>query len=254
MITCNDYSNYLENLLDIEAYSNIDISTNNLQVGDKNSKITKIASAVDCCLETIELAIENKCDALVVHHGLFWGKPLPVVDSHYKRIKLLIENNINLFAIHLPLDLNREVGNNAVMCKLLNLKDIEPFGNYHGLDIGYKGKLDKGISVKEICNKLNFKEELGLKVLPFGKEILKNICIVSGGASSLIDQAIIQNLDAYITGEASHEKYHMCKENNITMLCAGHYQSEVFGVRALVEKSCKDLNLEYVHLDVPTGL
>lgn len=254
MVSNKDYCEYLEKLLEIEKYKNVDISSNGLQVGDKNKKIKKIASAVDVCVDTIQKAIENKVDALVVHHGLFWGKPINIVDNHYKRIKLLLDNNISLFAIHLPLDLNDKIGNNIEMAKLLNLTNIEKFGSYHNLFIGYKGYSEKGLTCKEICKALNFSKDTGLNIVEFGKEKMHLIGIVSGGASSCLDSAVSENLDCFITGEASHEKYHMCKESNITMISGGHYQSEVFGVRALVEKSAKDLDLEYIHIDVKTGL
>ncbi|WP_459782886.1 Nif3-like dinuclear metal center hexameric protein, partial [Photobacterium sp. R1] len=49
------------------------------------------------------------------------------------RIKALIENGINLYAYHLPLDVHQELGNNAQLADQLGIKHLgglEP-GNPH---------------------------------------------------------------------------------------------------------------------------
>lgn len=43
-----------------------------------------------------------------------------------RRIKKLLEHDINLIAYHLPLDANEKVGNNHELGRLLKLKDVTP--------------------------------------------------------------------------------------------------------------------------------
>lgn len=251
MINSKEYEIYLDNLLNAPFYKDKDISSNSLVVGRSDKIIKKVMSAVDISMQSIEITIENKVDAIITHHGFFWGKPLKIIDSHYNRIKALIENDICLYTYHLPLDANNEVGNNIVMAKALNLLDIKPFGYYAGLPIGYKGRLKESIKVEEILKKLNIDKDYTAVIF---KDKIKEIGIVSGGAAKCIDEAINDKLDLFISGENSHEQYHNCKENNLNLLFLGHYQSETFGVRALVERSAKKFNLEYYHSDIPTRM
>ncbi|MGY8791170.1 MAG: Nif3-like dinuclear metal center hexameric protein, partial [Pseudomonadales bacterium] len=90
-----------------------DYCPNGLQVEGKE-KITKLVTGVTASLSLIEAAIEKGADAILVHHGYFWKGEDPTITSIRKsRIKLLLENDINLFAFHLPLDAHPQMGNNA---------------------------------------------------------------------------------------------------------------------------------------------
>lgn len=245
---------FIEQRLMLEQYAALDASLNGLQCGRPDKEIHKIAFSVDATLETFVKAVEEHADALFVHHGLFWGKPLAVTDTHYARIATLIRHDIALFAAHLPLDAHPELGNNAAMAQMLHLKEVTPFGNYHGVDIGFKGVLPTAITAEEIVATLNFTYEDGLKILPFGKKEISRVGIVSGGAASTVEQAIEEGLDAFITGECSHSMYSYCVEAGITMICGGHYATEVFGVQKMEQEIKKKFDCETVFIDAPTTL
>jgi Uncharacterized conserved protein len=50
-------------------------------------------------------------------------KVLSIVGAKAQRIRRLMQADMNLFAYHLPLDMNAEFGNNAELAKLWNLQD-----------------------------------------------------------------------------------------------------------------------------------
>jgi putative NIF3 family GTP cyclohydrolase 1 type 2 len=68
-----------------------------------------------------------------------------------------------------------------------------------------------------------------------------------------VSQAIDEDLDLYITGDSSHNIYHECREAGINVVFAGHYLTEVFGVRAMAEAVAEETDIETVFIDVPTG-
>lgn len=240
----------INNILDIDGYNSIDPSLNGLQVGAEDRDIKIVGFAVDACLETIELAVKNKIDLLIVHHGLYWGSPIAIKDNFYKKIKLLIDNKIDLYAAHLPLDANMNVGNNIEIAKALNLINIDNSIEYKGYKLGIIGDLEMSLSLDEISTKLNFTNPIKLDF----KEKIKKIAIVSGEGAHDVHQAKSLGCDLLITGEPRHSEYHYCKEENISMLCGGHYESETFGVKALAVELSKNNNLLIKFIDVPTGL
>ena len=67
-------------------------------------------------------------------------------------------------------------------------------------------------------------------------------------------QAIEEELDLFITGDASHELYHESLEGNINVLFAGHYISEVWGINQVAKKIKETTDYKVVLLDIPTGL
>ncbi len=244
-------TNFLDEILNIKEIE--DYSLNGLQV-ENRGEVNKAGFAVDASLASFQQAEENNADLLVVHHGLFWQKPESVTGSHYQRFKILFDADIALYAAHLPLDLHDRLGNNARVQKVLGWKVSEDFGEYKGMEIGKKVSFDAPVLLKqlekEIAEKLNCKP----LVWNFGKEKIKNAGYVSGGAVDLLEQAIDQGLDLFITGEPKHSFYWTAKEAGINVIFAGHYATETLGVKAVSELLEEKFDLECFFIDLPTGL
>ena len=119
MVDRDELNNYCDNYLSVSKYK--DYGPNGLQV-EGNQNINKIVSGVSANLDLIEQAVVEKADAIFVHHGIFWDNESKViVGAKRKKIELLIKNQINLFAYHLPLDDHSKVGNNIELGKRLGI-------------------------------------------------------------------------------------------------------------------------------------
>jgi len=245
---------FFRGLLDIEGLKEIDSSLNGLQVDNDGSEIKKIAFAVDAGMEVFRRTAEAGAGMLFVHHGLFWGVPLSLEKGHRERIKFLLDNNLALYAVHLPLDQHPELGNNAVLADLLGIKDKEPFGLYHKRKIGYKGILSKPLTIEEAVNKISFMNRPPVGVFPFGKKENHSCAVISGGAGMEAFQALEEEVDLYVTGETSHSAYHHALEGGLNIIAGGHYSTEVWGVRRLMEECVNKLGMAAEFIDVPTGL
>lgn len=255
-MTLNELDIYFNSFLNHKDFTT-DVSLNGIQIQNSapdTKQITKIAFAVDACQASVQAAAEKGAQMLFVHHGLFWGGCETITGSHYKRVAPFIQHDIALFASHIPLDANHEVGNNYGLAYRLNLQNCEPFGLWRGMTLGVKGVLPTTLTIQELASKVLGAKESALHILPFGKKDISTVGIISGGAGDDVDQAIAQNLDAYITGEIGHELYHFIQENQINAIAGGHYQTETVGVNLVRQKVEKELGLETVFIDLPTGL
>jgi len=249
-----DVDRYFRELLRLAELDSIDDSLNGIQVECSERELATVAFAVDACMASFERAAEARAELLFVHHGLFWGRPLALTRGHHRRVKFLVEHDMALYAAHLPLDLHPELGNNAGMAAALGLEGIEPFGIYRGAKIGLKGRLPEPADLDGILRLMGIDRQSCVALLPFGPQAIRTVGIVSGGATHEVDQAIAEGLDLYITGEASHTIYHTCLEERINLLCGGHYQTEVWGLRLLARRLARDTGLRTLFVDVPTGL
>ena len=249
-----DFDEMIRELLDIDRIDPLDISLNGLQVSRSKEKINKVAFAVDASMESFKRSAALNADLLFVHHGLFWGKPYRITGSLYKRVQFLIKNDLALYGVHLPLDMHPEIGNNAGIAHKLRLENIEPFGDYHGIKIGCKGVLPSAETLDDIIGSIPGHTAEPLAKLNFGPSEIRTVGIVSGGAPEVVSQAIAENLDLYITGDASHTVYHEAMEGRINVLSAGHYATEIWGVKLLMEKIESKTDLGTVFIDIPTGL
>jgi len=244
----NELSKYLAKYLNTEKFN--DYCPNGLQVEGK-SNISKIIIGVSASVELFQQAIKEKVDAVIVHHGIIWNYERPVYIGGYReRVKLLLENNINLYAFHLPLDAHPIVGNNAKLAKLLNVKSPEPFGDHKGNTIGFKGKIAKTDKDK-FFNKVKSLVNRDVLVFPYGPDKITNIGIISGDAQKEFNQAVAEGLDAYITGEVREHVLHYAKEEKIHFISAGHYATEQFGIKALGKHLQKKFKLKIKFIDIP---
>ena len=76
MAKLNQLVNFLDQLLEASRYR--DIALNGLQIESSQQDISRIAFAVDSGLSIVDKALEHNVQLLVVHHGVFWGKPCPL--------------------------------------------------------------------------------------------------------------------------------------------------------------------------------
>ncbi len=247
------FDEWVRTTLEFTEPDAIDSALNGIQVGDAAADVSRVAFAVDACRDTLIRTREEGAQVLFVHHGLFWGRVMPLCGIHGERVRFLMKNDIALYACHLPLDRHGELGNNAQIAKFLRLEDVKPFGDYKGQKIGCKGHLPQGMDLESIVLRLFGAWDDRINALKFGPENIRHIGIVSGGAVDQVSQAIDEGLDLYITGDAAHSVYHQCREAGINVLFAGHYLTEVFGVRAMAECVKMELGLETKFIDVPTG-
>lgn len=251
MVTLKQICEFLDTELNIAQIE--DTAINGLQVEGKED-IKKVICAVDASLETFCEAKKQNADMVIVHHGLFWDKPQALRGVISKRLEILFKNDISLYAVHLPLDLHPDFGNNAQLMNLFAAKSREPFGEYHGVSIGYLGKLHKEVDLVSVKQKLEKCLNTTCRVLDFGKQKIKTIAIISGGGSDIIKEAIEKEVDLFITGEAKFFTYHLAKESKINIIFAGHYATETLGVRALSEVLSQKFQIECNFIDIPTGI
>lgn len=255
-MTLNELNRYFNSFLHKEDYDS-DVSLNGIQISNSapNEKpITKVAFAVDACEATALKAAETGAQVLFVHHGLFWGHCETITGTHYKRVAAFIKNDLALIAYHIPLDANEFVGNNFGIAKRIGLEKVRPFGKWRGMTLGAIGELSQEVKIDELTQKLFPNGEKPSKILPFGKEMIKKVAVISGGAGEDFTQAVKIGADAYITGEVSHEDYHGIEESGINVIAGGHYNTETVGVQLVQKRLEEDKGLQTVFIDIPTGL
>lgn len=249
MITRSQLNDYYQALLHPETYA--DYCPNGLQI-EGTEQLERIAFAVSATRDSINQAVENKADALVVHHGLFWtfhgAKSL--TGAFARRVFPLVKNDINLFGYHLPLDGHPDIGNAATLGQLIGCVQQQPFGDYKGSATGIKGALEQPLSAAAMQQKLEAVLKHNVIVAtPDNNALIRSVGIITGGANSEWRLAEKERLDAYITGEISEHDWHESQEADIHMFAGGHHATEQFGIRALMEKTRQQFALECFFID-----
>ena len=250
MANCEDVIQFLNTYLNSPQIA--DASCNGLQVAGK-SQVKKIVFGVSASLELFRRAEAAGADLIVVHHGLLWGQLEPLTGLLRKRVAFLLEHNLNLAAYHLPLDKHPVSGHNACLMRLVGAKRLQPFGLYHGETIGFEGKV-KAQPLTALVKKWEKACQTKAQVFAFGPKEIKSLAVVSGGAHSLLPQAIAQGLDLFVTGVVDEPVQEWCREGHINCVALGHYNSEKPGLIALVKLVAKRFNVATEFIDVPNPI
>lgn len=234
----------------LDAASISDYCPNGLQVQGR-PQIRRIVSGVTASQALIDAAIEREADAILVHHGYFWKGENPVLTGmKQRRIKSLLQHDINLIAYHLPLDIHAEVGNNAQLAKRLGLTVTGPLQAGNPRSVGLIGELAQPLSSAEFAAVIDRALQRAPMVIDAGKPI-RTVGWCTGGAQSYIEHAIAAGVDAFITGEISEHSTHSALENGITYFAAGHHATERYGVQALGEWLATRFGIEHEYVECP---
>lgn len=247
-----------------------DDSNNGLQV-EGMGRVRRACFGVDACAALFERAIQKKADFVFVHHGLSWRDSLKRLSGmNARRIGPLFRAGISLYAAHLPLDAHPEFGHNAMIAKMLSLKNKHFFANYHGVDIGVCGELPKAMTLGGLADLVDGKLSKGIAEAVVGGRVarkgvcytlgdkacsVKRIGVISGGAGlDGLMAAAAKRLDCLIVGEFGHTCYHAAVESGVAIIAPGHYKTETPGVIEIMRMIKKKFEIECEFVDIPTGL
>ena len=219
-------------------------------------EVEKVATAVSAHLASIEAAIEAGAGMLITHHGLFWdfhGRAL--TEAMAARLKTALEADLSIAGYHLPLDAHPEIGNNAILCSDLGLEPSPgSFSEVKGREIGVIGLADPPLPAAELFERVRVATGRDPLVFESGPDEVSTVGIVSGAAASSIHEAIALGLDAFITGEPAEHVMADSTEGLIHFIAAGHYATEVGGIRRLGEAVAGKFGVETEFLDIPNPI
>lgn len=219
-----------------------DYCINGAQIRGKE-ELQKVAFSTSASLEVIEKAIQEKADALIVHHGLFWDKDDRSLEGPLKtKVKEMLTHDMSLLAYHLPLDAHKIVGNNFNILRSLGFEQIKHYESIGAI-------AQESIRVQDLIDKV--KAVFGIEPLipPIKKTQLSNVACVSGGGHSFFKQAPSNGVEAFISGTTDEWVWDFAKENNILFIPLGHYRSEVIGVKKLMEYVEATFGLHTMHIE-----
>jgi dinuclear metal center YbgI/SA1388 family protein len=246
-----ELSAYLDEYLRVREVPDHAAALNGIQVAN-SGRVTRIAVAVDAVQATIDRAAAAGADLLLVHHGLFWDGNQPVEGRRYRRLRALFDADMAVYSAHLPLDVHPEVGNNAVLSRMIGIDVQGTFGEYRGYPLGIWGTLE----MRREALGARLDELLGTRVrmIACGPERVQRVGVITGDSGKMVGPARAAGLDAFVTGEGEHHHYFDAEEGGINLYFGGHYATEMWGVRALAQHLEDRFGLPWTFIDHPTGL
>ncbi len=240
------FLDYLDNLFPSEFALKDDRI--GLQIHSGNIEIENLLIAYEITPEVVAEAVGNKCDTILVFHPLIY-QPLREINQAERvgrLTTLLLKNNISLISLHTRFDVVLN-GTSFLFAKELgleNCKILDKNSNNENYGMGCYGNFPEFLTLDEFLEKLYQIANSPLKHCEGRSRRIKSVGIVGGSGSSFIDKAIKLDLDAFITSDVSYHNFHITK-NKITLVDAGHYETEKFIVPSLTQIITNDKQHEF---------
>jgi len=252
-----DLINYLDEYLKIKLFK--DKSKNGLQVDNNKIEIKKIGYSVDASTYIFEKAKEEKVDLIICHHGIYWWFEETLVWVPFKRAKLLIDNDIALYACHLPLDAHNEVWNNIWLIKwFVNIfwlreweYSIDPFWEYNSNTIWFWLRFDNKIHISSLQTLFADTLQLQKKLYNFANlDFINSIAFVSWWCwTDIIIESLNKWYDIIFTWEVKHSDLVLSKELNHSIMIGWHYETEKIWPKLLAYHLKDKFGIEVIFLD-----
>ena len=257
MTTIDEVAAYADELLSTARIPDYSNALNGLQLQSR-APLRGIAAAVDLSTRAVEGAKAVDANLLVVHHGMFWGGLSPLTGAAYRRVRLLLENDIAVYSSHIPLDCHKTLGNNVLLAKELALTPSKEFARYEGIQIGVAG--DSDIPTQTLIERAkkfarNYGHTVKTTLIRDGRRTKRwGMCSGAGAAADTLKEAIDAGIDTLIVGEGPHWTAITAEENDLVIIYAGHYATETLGVCALAQHLGDKYKVPWKFISAPTGL
>ena len=223
-----------------------------LQLGLTEAEVSGALLCLDVNEQIVDEAIRKGCNLIVSHHPLLFRglKQISGADYVQRTVIKALKNDIVVVSMHTNMD-NAKNGVNWKIAERLGLQDGRFFAQktVDGVEAGsgVVGDLPSAMEASEFIQlvKKQFHCECAMCNELLQRPIRK-VAICGGAGDFLLDDALHQGADAFITGEIHYHQY-FGYEQQIQICVIGHYQSEQYTAeifRDIIRKECPEVRTE----------
>lgn len=225
-----DFISVLEDIAPLsyqESYDNA-----GLIIGNEQDEVHKVLITLDVTEPVMHEAIDCGANFIIAHHPLIF-RPIKKINNHSeigRCITLALQNSIAIYACHTNLDAV-QTGVNAKICEKLGLEHchiLKPRNETEQYGDGFIGSLPKPVNTKEFLQNVKNTFHCGtIRHTTILKDTIQKVAVCGGSGSFLINDAIQQKADIFITADVKYHEFFLA-ENKIVIADIGHFESEQF--------------------------
>ena len=225
-----DIINIIESVAPLSYQESWDNS--GLQVGDRNAEINAALLTVDVTESVVNEAIALGCELIISHHPLIFRglKHLIGATEQERCVVKAIKHNIAIYSSHTSMD-SWLHGVSGKMAEKIGLKDyriLVPSTTINEAGLGVIGELEQTTTLYELVQHVGKKFAVngsGLRYVSGPTATIKTIALCGGAGASMIEHAIAQGADVYISADF---KYHELQnaQGQIAVIDMDHWVSE----------------------------
>lgn len=241
MSTVENIYNFIDKIAPFNTAADFDNS--GLLVGDKDFTVNKCLVTLDITSKVVLEAKKLGVNLIISHHPVIFN-PLKNLNSK-NPVYLMAQNNISAICAHTNLDIAEKIGVNASLADALGILNIKTIENT--CLFAMIGNLEQELAPKDLAK--NVKEKLNCQAVKcyLGSKNIKTVAFCCGGGGEFIKDAALINADAFISSDVKHHEFLIAFENDITLIDAGHFNTENIVVDPLIDLLKRNfLDVEFI--------
>ena len=226
-----------------------DFDNAGLQIGLTETEVSGALLCLDVTEKIVDEAISKGCNLIVSHHPLLFHalKMISDGDEVQQTVMKAIQNNIAVISMHTNMD-NAKDGVNFKIAEKMGLDHVRFFSTktVNGIECGSGviGQFTEPQAADDFI--IHLKKTFDVEFVQCNQLLrreIKNVAICGGAGSFLLDDAIKEGADAFVTGEMHYHEY-FGHDQEIQIAVIGHYQSEQYTneiFKSIIKDECKDV-------------
>lgn len=244
MTTVCDIYNFIDSFAPFA--SQIEWDNSGLLIGNKKDEVKKVLVCLDATDAALDKAIDFGAELIITHHPIIWD-PLRFVPSDTVVAKA-IRNKLNVISCHTNWD-GADGGVNCVLSTILGLQNTRKMGEGE-LSMLRVGELPVTMNARSLAELVSDALDTTVAVSLPDKEI-KTVAVCGGaGASFLFDVRGVA--DVLVTGEAKHNNFLDATEMNLSLIAAGHYDTENISMPVLMNLLKEEFSdIDFIFFEEP---
>ena len=213
-----------------------------LQVGLTETEVSGALLCLDVNERIVDEAISKGCNLIVSHHPLLFRglKTISDLNDVQRTTMRAIQQGIAVISMHTNMD-NARGGVNFRIAEKLGLENVRFFNPEAESGSGVVGEYAEPLAADDFI--IAVKKAFGVECAMCNELLrrpIKRVAICGGAGDFLLDEAVKNQADAFITGEMHYHQY-FGYEQQIQICVIGHYQSEQFTAEIfeeIIQKEC----------------
>lgn len=227
MVTVKDVSDFINKTAPYET--KCDWDNCGLLVGSYAQECRKIGFVLDLTYETLSEAEKCGCDLIVTHHPVIFRPKKSFLSGDV--VFEAASKGISVISAHTCFDC-ADGGVNDVLADILGLTEVKGVPSSEcSVPMARIGVINK-TSSENFASYVAKKLATTVRFVDAENEI-ERVAVCGGSGMSFLDDVISMGADAYVTGDISHHEMLEAKEKGITVIAAGHFETEYPSMYAL---------------------
>lgn len=208
-----------------ESYDNVGVL-----IGDPFFEVTRCLISLDVTQAVCDEAAGWGAELILSHHPVIFD-PLKRISSR-STVYQLIQAGISVLSAHTNLD-KAENGVNDTLIQRLGVKSAVPVGDTD--DCLLMGTLETMMTASELAKMVKMNLNIPAVRLYDAGFPVETVAVCCGAGGSFLMDAVNAGADAMITGDVKHNTVVDAADYGITLIDAGHFETEHLIVGKLIE-------------------